>query len=257
MRHITGLDHCVLLVRDLSAARDTFARLGFTVSPFGRHSAEMGTANHAVMLAGNYVELLGVLEPTPFNQDICQAVAAREGVAGLALRTDDTAAAVAEARAAGVTVTEPHRVGRDVGLPGGGTARAEFSIAFFPEVGLPYLQLFCNEIRTPEYTWLPELMSHPNTAERVERLGVVTGGADLGITAAFGDVSVVELVAGEYPEAVAPGSTVLSLRVRDVEAARKCLREKEVPFRSTGTGVVVPPRYACGVVVEMREGEGR
>lgn len=256
-RHLTGLDHCSVVVRDLAAANDTFTRLGFTVSPFGRHSEDMGTANHAVMLNGNYFELLGVLKPTEFNKAIRDVLESKEGVAGVALHADDTAAAVAEVRAAGVTATDPHPVGRKVGLPGGREAEAEFVIAFFPDIGPPYVRLFCSQALTPEYTWIPELMEHPNTAHRIERLGIVTGGRDLGINAAFGDVSVVELALGEYPEADTLGSTVLSVGVRSLSVAEKCLRDGGVPYRSTEDGFVVPARHACGVVLDMREGEGQ
>lgn len=257
LRHLTGLDHCTVLVHDLFAASDTFTRLGFTVSPFGRHSEDMGTANHAVMLNGNYFELLGVLKPTEFNKAICEVLESKEGVAGVALRADDTAAAVAEARAAGVAATDPQPVGRNVGLPGGREAEAEFVIALFPEIGPPYVQLFCSQALTPEYTWIPELMDHPNTAHRIERLGIVTGGRDLGINAAFGDVSVVELALGEYPEADTLGSTVLSVQVRSLSVAKECLQHSGVVYRSTEDGFVVPAQDACGMVLEMREGEGR
>ncbi|MFI5611681.1 VOC family protein [Amycolatopsis sp. NPDC051903] len=256
-RHLTGLDHCTVLVPDLPAASATFTRLGFTVSPLGRHSPDMGTANHAVTLTGNYFELLGVLTETEFNKEIRDALSMRQGVAGVALRADDTAAAVAELRAAGLAATDPHAVRRNVGLPSGAHVEAEFTIAFFPEIGPPYLQLFCSQALTPQYVWIPELMEHPNTAHRIEWLGVVAGGQDLGINTAFGDVSVVELALGEYVEADRLGSTVLSLSVGDLSAAEKCLREGGVPYRSLQDGLVVPAQYACGVVLEMREGEGR
>ena len=35
LQHIGGIDHCVVLVRDLDKAAETFARAGFTVAPRG------------------------------------------------------------------------------------------------------------------------------------------------------------------------------------------------------------------------------
>ena len=33
LEHVGGIDHCVVLVRDLDKAAETFARAGFTVAP--------------------------------------------------------------------------------------------------------------------------------------------------------------------------------------------------------------------------------
>ena len=49
LAHIQGLDHIVVTVRDLAAAAAQWKRLGFTVSPRGLHSPQMGTANHTIM----------------------------------------------------------------------------------------------------------------------------------------------------------------------------------------------------------------
>ncbi|MCA3314921.1 MAG: VOC family protein, partial [Roseomonas sp.] len=64
LQHVGGIDHCVVLVRDLDKAAETFARAGFTVAPRGVHSAHMGTGNNCVMLEKDYFEILGVLNPT-------------------------------------------------------------------------------------------------------------------------------------------------------------------------------------------------
>src|SRR5258708_12094847 len=54
------LDHLVLCVRDLDAARRTFERLGFTLTPKATHP--FGTANSLVQLHGNFLELLPVVD---------------------------------------------------------------------------------------------------------------------------------------------------------------------------------------------------
>ena len=46
---ITGIDHTLVGVRDLEAARATWTRLGFSVTPRGRHIG-WGTGNYCVML---------------------------------------------------------------------------------------------------------------------------------------------------------------------------------------------------------------
>ena len=60
---LTGIDHVVIGVNDLDGARDSFARLGFTVSPRGRHVG-WGTANYTVMFENDYLNLMSIVDPT-------------------------------------------------------------------------------------------------------------------------------------------------------------------------------------------------
>ena len=61
MQSIIGLDHVVVLVRDLAEGQRRWEQLGFTVAPVGMHSASMGTANHTIMLGDDYIELIAVV----------------------------------------------------------------------------------------------------------------------------------------------------------------------------------------------------
>src|SRR5260370_1276228 len=49
MRTLHGVDHLQVVVRDLEMAKRTWARLGFTVTPRGRHQGR-GTGNYCVVL---------------------------------------------------------------------------------------------------------------------------------------------------------------------------------------------------------------
>src|SRR5690606_19043359 len=104
---ITGLDHAVILVRDLDAAEAKFRKLGFTLTQRGRHT-RMGTANHCIMLGNrNYFELLTVVEPNPTNAMFRPRLEEREGLMALAWQTED-ARAVGKAWAeAGLAPQEP------------------------------------------------------------------------------------------------------------------------------------------------------
>lgn len=75
--NISGLDHVVILVRDLDAAQATYARLGLTLTPRGFHS--IGTHNHCIMFDSDYVELLAVREPHPVTKYFSQFLADAEG----------------------------------------------------------------------------------------------------------------------------------------------------------------------------------
>ena len=61
--HVIGLDHAVILVRDLDRARDTYERLGFTLTPRGHHS--LGSQNHCIMFERDYLELMALPSEPP------------------------------------------------------------------------------------------------------------------------------------------------------------------------------------------------
>src|SRR5260370_8124898 len=67
LKNVIGIDHAVVMVRDLDKAAANWKRLGFTVSPRGTHSAKMGSGNYTIMLDPDYIELLGVLVETEHN----------------------------------------------------------------------------------------------------------------------------------------------------------------------------------------------
>ena len=58
---IAGIDHVIIGVRDLERARMGWTRLGFTLTPRGRHIGQ-GTANYCIMFPCYYLELLGFVE---------------------------------------------------------------------------------------------------------------------------------------------------------------------------------------------------
>src|SRR5579872_1241381 len=99
---ITGIDHVVIAVRDLDRAEAAYRRLGFVLSPRAVHSAQMGSANHTIMLAEDYFELLTMLTATERNIRWREALAAGEGVAGIAAATPNAAAAREAWQAAGL-----------------------------------------------------------------------------------------------------------------------------------------------------------
>ena len=67
LKNVIGIDHAVVMVKDLDKAAENWKRLGFTVSPRGTHSAQMGSGNYTIMFDPDYIELLGVLVETEHN----------------------------------------------------------------------------------------------------------------------------------------------------------------------------------------------
>ena len=110
-----GIDHLVIAVRDLDAARAAYQRLGFTLTPEARHP--FGTKNSLVQLDGAFLELVAVADPAlipeptaqrfsfaAFNRDF---LARREGLSMLVLRSRDANLDHAAFATRGLRVFEP------------------------------------------------------------------------------------------------------------------------------------------------------
>jgi len=158
-----GLDHLVVAVRDLDAAKDAYTRLGFTVTPRGRHT-ELKSANHTVMFqGGDYIELLGIEEQRPINAHYAAFLRQREGVAAIALKTADARAARDPLTAAGFTAAETLDFGRPVELPEG-TREARFSITQIDPATTPGGRVFLCQHHTGDVVWRPDCLEHANGA---------------------------------------------------------------------------------------------
>ncbi len=278
LTHLGGIDHGVVLVRNLDAAAAGFARLGFTVAPRGTHSPHMGTGNHCIMLKSDYVELLGVLAPTELNAGWRQMLETREGISAIAFRAHDAEAGAAEMAARGVPTLPVQQFGRPVTLPDGRTTETRFRTFHLVEPAAPGLRLFACEHLTPEATWIPELTRHQNTAEALAAIEVLA--ADPAGTAArigqmldsspaaepdgamrveTGAAPLVFLdgmqLAGRYPgldlSGLPPeGPVTLAVRVANPSAAVRCaagLGAMEGRF-----GLAVPPAAAHGLILAFR-----
>lgn len=164
---ISGLDHLVVLVRDLPAAAAAWAGLGFTVSPRGDHSAHLKTSNHTIMFGPNYLELMGMTGEVPTNARWRRTLAVREGLAGAALNLTD-----ADKAAAALGGLAVRRFGRPVKMPDGSTIEAKFAVFDLAADATPDLRLFACQHLVPEATWAPGLTRHANTALAIRRVEI-------------------------------------------------------------------------------------
>ncbi len=175
LKHLIGLDHVVVAVRDLDAAGRAWKRLGFTVSPRGTHSAHLGSGNYTIVFSDDYLELLGILNETPHNQATVKFLREHEGIERTAFTTDDAAAGVAEVRDRGIAADGPVHFGRPVDLPDGGKSEAKFNIFRWPADQAPGgLRIFACQHLTPEAVWIPELRTHANGAKRLVQVEVLS-----------------------------------------------------------------------------------
>src|SRR3954453_3123401 len=167
LKNVVGIDHAVVVVKDLDHAAENWRRLGFTVSPRGTHSARMGSGNATIMLDPDYIELLGVLAETEHNAPTRAFLAERgEGIERIAFTALDSAAGAEEIRARGYEPVGPTEFERPVTMPDGSLSAAKFRVFQWPVAEAPGgLRIFACQHKTRETVWIPELMKHANAAK--------------------------------------------------------------------------------------------
>jgi len=280
MQHVLGLDHVIILVRDLDDSDARLAKLGFRPTPRGYHSAHMGTANATVMLAnGTYFETLTVTQPTEANAATRAVLAEREGPFGLAFKTDDAPAAAAEFAAAGIAEGEALEFVRPVELAGG-TCEASFTIARTRADATPGTMLFVCQHHTPDLVWREDYLHQPNDA--LGLLEVIGVADDLAAVAdAYGAIFGDRVERGDDRVAIAAGDATLTflspaafaerfgalgekvsdpkprlaglrVQVRTFDPIERLLLQAGVPWaRGYDGSMLVGPDAACGTLIEF------
>lgn len=202
------LDHVVIDVRDrMDEAAEAFAALGFLLTPRGHHT--LGSMNHLMMFATDYIELLGFgaaganrpeLAPFPI------------GLNGLVFKTDDADRVHAHAAAAGLPILPVQSFSRPVDLAGG-RQDARFRTTRLDPAKIAMGRVYFCEHATPELVWRPEWQSHPNTARAIARV-VVAAEKPRQTAALFGALFGAEMVGDEGGSCVvAAGRARVEIRV--------------------------------------------
>ena len=176
LNNVIGVDHAVVMVRDLDKAAGIWKQLGFTMSPRGTHSAHMGSGNTTIMLDPDYVELLGVLTATDYNAPARAFLDKRgEGIERVAFTAVDSTAGAEEIRARGYPPIGPIDFERPVTMPDGSLSAAKFRVFQWPVAEAPGgVRIFACQHKTRETVWIPELMQHANAAKRLRQVLIVT-----------------------------------------------------------------------------------
>jgi hypothetical protein len=277
LKSVIGVDHVVVAVRDLDAAAKTWSRLGFTVSPRGLHSPQMGTANYTIMFGEDYLELIGVVADTDQNTPTRAFLHEREGIERTAFTARDAAAGAAELRTRGLDAIGPVHFGRPVDLPDGNKTEARFSVFRWPLDQRPAgMRIFACQHHTRDAVWIPAIQTHANAVTRIARIELlspdpkaaaefmaklidqpVTREADGAYKLPSGgqraDFVFLDkaTLATRYPERVltalpAEGAVALVLGTSNLAAATTALGSIAVEHRGM---VIAPPPSATGVIV--------
>jgi len=276
---ITGIDHTLIGVRDLEKARAAYARLGFTPCPRGSHIG-WGTANYCLMFPDDYVEILGIVDPSQFTNNLDAFLAQREGLMGLAWATHDNNAVKAELERAGIAADGPKDLKRRLELPEG-TVLPEFKLVYPRPGATPSLASFVCQHLTPALLRRAEWLAHPNGARGLVGITVAVEDSS-GLAAAYGRVfgmgavtrtddtvtvrvgpHVVMFAPSEALDLLHPGvelpvgaelpmAVVMTVAVADLAETSSFLRGRNIPHDDVeGHLITVPPSQTCGVWLEF------
>lgn len=283
-RHI---DHLVICVRDLAQAALSLRTLGFALTPTGIHP--FGTSNRLAMFGNNFLELLAITDaaaipaaaPGRFSFAAHQQnfLAAAEGMSMLAWHGTDAHADAARFAANGIGAYAPFDFGRNAVLPGGGTARVEFSLAFATHPAMPGIAFFtCQQRLPPELFWKPDYQHHPNGAMRVvevvmsapepwenrdflERMtestaelspGRLTVGAKGDRISVLSPLEITRRLPGFAADGP-PRFCAARLAVADLNATKRELQRNGIGFQVSDGVLLTPPAASHGLALEFVE----
>lgn len=283
-----AIDHLVLCVRDLDAARGFYRRLGFTPTPPALHP--WGTGNFLAQMQGSFLEVLAVAEkrkiapPEPggfgfgwFNASFLEK---REGFSMLVLQTQDARADRQAFARAGLDTYPVFDFERKAKQPDGSEARVAFSLAFATHKNMPEAAFFTCQQHAPQYFWKPEYQKHANGAINVTEVvmrapdpaafapffaglqgkdAVRAGKGRLDVQAGGGNIAVLDPAgtAARFPgmefggPADSPVFVGYRVAVADPGAVEKLLKTEGVPAGKIADALVVGPREAYGAAIEF------
>ena len=151
-----ALDHVVIAVSDLEAAMADYRALGFTVVAGGSHPGRTSHNALVVFADGSYLELIAWTSYNAAERWCVEHARHGDGLMDFALVPEDTAAAIAAARARGLELNGPIDGGRK--RPDG--AQLKWQTGRQVTFDLPFL---CGDV-TPRALRVPEgeVRVHPN-----------------------------------------------------------------------------------------------
>jgi hypothetical protein len=175
-KHLQGIDHVVIAVGDMERAAANFGRFGFTLTPRGRHTT--GSENHCIMFERDYFELLSVPVAHPVTRYYQEFLGRGDGLAALALATDDARGFHDELAADGIPVDAPVDFSRPVQLADR-VADAAFRITQVAPEATPAGRVFACQHFTRDVVWRPEYQRHANRVLGLARIVAVADAAQL------------------------------------------------------------------------------
>ena len=262
------LDHVGHFVRDPAAAGRALARAGFAPTPVSvqvnSDGTPTGTGNITAMFSRGYMEVLFKTADTPLGLEFQAALAGHSGVHLAAFSVADAEGAHRRLAAAGFAMRPLVQFQRPVDTVRG-PGVAAFTVVRLERGAMAEGRIQILAHRTEDTVWQPRWLVHPNGAQGLVDLVVVS--PDPGEAAGrfvrftgrkarateFGqaialDRGQVQLIsrhafASMCPEIVIPQLPFVgayAVRVRSLVAAEAQLRREAMPMRQIGAALVVP-----------------
>jgi hypothetical protein len=281
-----GIDHLVLCVRDLDAARNAYQSFGFTTTPPALHP--FGTGNSLVQMKACFLELITVADAAKiqasaegefsFGRYIQNFLRRREGLSMLVFESHDAAADQAEFARKGLDTFAPLHFERKATLPDGSKVTVGFSLAFATSPEMPEAVFFTCQQHAPEHFWKPEYQTHANGALTVREVimvaespgrlasffarmqppcAVSVDSSGIQVSTARGQVTVLTTdrfmdrfgAAATGPDS--PHFAAYSIAVDDIETLADILRRNGVAWRHRGASIIIDADAAFGVLLEF------
>jgi hypothetical protein len=284
-----GLEHPLVVSDDLDALAERYRAMGFAPTRKGYHP--WGTGTQLVLFPDNFIELMGIddrrLIDTPsetgfrFGRFIADQLDRREGIAMIALRSDDAAGDVAAVTARGLAPDGLVNFRRAVALPDGAKDEAVVSLAMLIDWQQPQLSHFICQQHRPEFVWVPEWMQHPNGAQAItqvvyaaaephahrQRFAGIWGKDALHdlsngfrVATAGGELLVLDRPTAEarfapvqmpYGWRDAPCAVAIAVRVADLNRVQLLMMQSRVPHVRMAEGLRIPPEHAGNVILDF------
>ena len=175
------LDHVGFFVEDIEAVGAVLERLGFTPTPVNIHYnsdengnlTKSGTANRLCTFKYGYIEVLGAVVETPLAEQLKLALSRYCGLHLLAFSHQNVAEQAKRISGAGFDLQPTVRLRRPIQTPEGEKTVSATVVRVKPGVmAESRVQMLTHE--TPELIWLPEYSVHPNQAEALSDLFLIT-----------------------------------------------------------------------------------
>ncbi|TCH97957.1 VOC family protein [Roseococcus sp. SYP-B2431] len=254
-----ALDHVGVCNMELGPMTAAYEALGFSLSPVaqqsGRRTPESevelyGSGNRCAFLTHGYIELLAVLDPTRFDNDLARFTGRYGGVHILALGMDDAEANLARMRRAGIPIAGVAHLQRPVEAGG---PIAKFSRLPYPDAPEGRIQLIRH--LTPELVWQKRWMDHANKAEALTELVLVS--AEPAVTAArlskLTGIVIEPRLAGGFLLRLPGGARVAGPEAPVIETRVSILAPEDL--EATLPGVVIPALpFMAGIFVKTSDG---
>ncbi|MFD2264321.1 VOC family protein [Lacibacterium aquatile] len=166
-----NFDHAIYGTGDLEATRKAAQKLGFVVTPRGRHKG-WGTGNYCVMFEQDYLEFLGMVDPAGESNGLDKFLASGgDGLLAITFGITDSALVAEQLRGRGLNPHGPHALSRLLELPEG-DIEPRFALTRLPPEEMPAINGFLVEHLTPELLRRPTWVRHPNAAVGIQSVTV-------------------------------------------------------------------------------------